>query len=333
MADQDFSAPSGARSGVPATVPSSGVVHVRYRHTEHFVVIGNHLAQHDKLSLTARGLALYILSLPDGVRIGIKFLVAQFKEGEVLIASCLRELEEHGYLVRTKERISGNRWVTRTLAYDMPPLPAAVLRPEGTRRPTRQAVHAPAPDPAGVSVSVSAAEPGPPTQEARPAHAPSDSAAQPPEPSAVGPTVPSRPSVPLPEPGNYDAARHRVASDLLAGLRRLDPRLVLSARDIARLAPAVSAWLEREMAPVDVERALTTRLPVAPLVYPAAFLGRRLTELLPPPLPAVRDVARARTMPLQNCDACDRAFRAPEPGECRECRLVETSPGPAAVAA
>ncbi|MCX0244198.1 helix-turn-helix domain-containing protein, partial [Streptomyces drozdowiczii] len=25
-------------------------------------------------------------------------------------------------------------------------------------------------------------------------------------------------------------------------------------------------------------------------------------------------------IPLQNCDDCNRAFRAPEPGQCRDCR-------------
>lgn len=27
-----------------------------------------------------------------------------------------------------------------------------------------------------------------------------------------------------------------------------------------------------------------------------------------------------RPDPLQNCDGCDRAFRAPQPGECHDCR-------------
>ncbi|MPY46495.1 helix-turn-helix domain-containing protein, partial [Streptomyces phyllanthi] len=30
--------------------------------------------------------------------------------------------------------------------------------------------------------------------------------------------------------------------------------------------------------------------------------------------------------PLQNCDGCDRAFRAPEPGRCRDCRTRCPSP-------
>ncbi|MEW5535437.1 helix-turn-helix domain-containing protein, partial [Streptomyces virginiae] len=37
---------------------------------------------------------------------------------------------------------------------------------------------------------------------------------------------------------------HPGAADLLAGLRRHDPRLLLAQRDVRRLAPSVSAWLE-----------------------------------------------------------------------------------------
>ncbi|TXS05695.1 helix-turn-helix domain-containing protein, partial [Streptomyces sp. col6] len=28
--------------------------------------------------------------------------------------------------------------------------------------------------------------------------------------------------------------------------------------------------------------------------------------------------------PFQDCDLCDRVFRAPEPGHCRECREADT---------
>ncbi|MYW12112.1 helix-turn-helix domain-containing protein, partial [Streptomyces sp. SID2563] len=28
-------------------------------------------------------------------------------------------------------------------------------------------------------------------------------------------------------------------------------------------------------------------------------------------------------IPLQDCDRCDRVFRAPEPGHCRDCREAE----------
>jgi hypothetical protein len=311
MADQHPSAPARPRSGVPAAVPPSGVVHVRYRHTERFTVVGKHLAQHPDLSLTARGLGLYVQSLPDGVRIGIKFLAARFKEGEVLIASCLRELEAHGYLERINERISTNRWVTRTIAHDMPPFPVAAgaSLPKGVLT-TRLRV----PEPVAVPTSIRAEATREPDR------------GQPPAPST--PVAPPPQHVPQPEPDRANPAPaplavHQAAPDILAGLRRYDPRLTLSEQDIARLAPAVTAWLERDVAPEAIERVLTARLPCAPIGFPAAFLGRRLVEQLPPPLPATRpERAVPRVVPMQNCDSCDRGFHDHEPGRCRDCRTA-----------
>ncbi|MFJ1749035.1 helix-turn-helix domain-containing protein [Streptomyces sp. NPDC088116] len=295
MALQQLSARTRARSGVQATVPPSGVTHQRHRHTERFVVVGNHLAQHRELSFVARGIGVYIQSLPDGAKIGIKHLAAQCPEGEVAIAAALRELEKHGYLVRTRERVPGGRWVTRTVSYDMP----LAVMPTRTRTVPTPTVRRPVPRPEPV----------------RTAPAPASAPESAPVPAVVVP------GPALPEPGHPDLTRHRTAAELLAGLRRHDPRLILSARDVDRLAPAVSAWLERGVEPAAVQRTLTALLPPEGVRHPAALLGHRLTELLPPPLPAVR--AAPRVDPLQNCDRCDRAFRAPEPGDCPACRPAD----------
>ncbi|MFV2121009.1 helix-turn-helix domain-containing protein, partial [Streptomyces sp. Act-28] len=113
----------------------------------------------------------------------------------------------------------------------------------------------------------------------------------------------------------------RGATELLAGLHRHDPRLLLSARDAEQLAPGVAAWLERDAGPEGVRHALTAHLPPEPLRRPAAFLAHRLTAELPPPA-----ASPARTAhPLRNCDRCDRAFRAPEPGVCGGCRASAPS--------
>ncbi|MFJ1914116.1 helix-turn-helix domain-containing protein [Streptomyces sp. NPDC088147] len=293
MALQQLNAPSRAQSGIPAAVPPSGVAHQRHRHTEKFTVIGNHLAQHEGMSLVALGLGVYIQSLPDGVNVGIKTLAARFEEGEVTIAKALRQLEAYGYLSRTRERTPQGRWVTRTVAYDMPPpLTQQPTAPKPRPRPKPAPTTAPAPAPAITSA---------PTNTLSPARTPS-------------------PAPPLPEPGHPDLTRHRTATEILAGLRRHDPRLVLSERDVRRLAGAVSAWLERGIEPAAVQHTLTSLLPHDPIHSPAALLAHRLTTLLPPPLPAAP--ARARVVPLQNCDRCDHAFRAPEPGNCPGCRAA-----------
>jgi hypothetical protein len=291
----------------PSRAPSSGVVHIRIRHTGRFTVVGNHLTQHRELSLVAIGLAAHIQSLPDGARIGIKLLAGRFPESEARIAAALRELEAHGYLKRTRERLPSGRLVTRTVSYNQPATtdarPAMVPKPQPMPqpRPVRPAPEPPAPTPA----------PAPPPKTSQTSQTPKKD-----EPASR--PVPPRPS--LPRPQVHDLDRHRVAVELLTDLRRHESRLLLGEEDIRRLAPAVAAWFERDAGPDAVRRTLVADLPES-LARPAGLLAHRLTALLPPPLPtAPADEAAPRRDPLQNCDGCDRAFRAPEPGHCRECR-------------
>lgn len=276
MTDQHPSAPARAQSG------TFGVQHVTERHEDNFTVVGNHLAQHPDLSLTAIGLAVHIQSLPAGSPIGIKTLTAKFQEGEIRIAAALRELETHGYLTRARERLQSGRVVTRTVSYNKPPTTTPEHHPAS-----------PPPHPAS-----------PPPRTASPA------------PQAACP--PPRTEPPAPKPW-------RTAADLLTGLRATDSRLLLSERDVQRLAPQVSAWLERGVSVTAVERTLTSDLPHVPIKHPAAFLAHRLTALLPPPLPTAppHPAPTPRPDPLQTCDGCERAFRSAHPGRCRDCRPAE----------
>ncbi|MGW1374956.1 helix-turn-helix domain-containing protein [Streptomyces sp. NPDC002446] len=287
MALQQPSAPSCATSAVPSPTARSGVVHANVRHTTRYTVVGNHLAQHRELSLLAIGLAVHIQSLPVGALVGIKFLSARFPESEHRIAGALRELEAHGYLKRTRERLPSGKVVTRTVSYNQPGS-AVTATPRPTRTPERPQKPTPA------------------------APKPTPAAAQPP-----APTSRPAPREPLPEPRTPDLERHRTAAALLAELHRHVPRLLLAERDVRHLTPAVAAWLERGATPDAVRRALTARLP-DDLKHPAALLAHRLTALLPPPLPTTSVVAGPN--PFQTCEGCDRAFRAPEPGRCRDCR-------------
>lgn len=293
MALQHPSAPSCASSAVPRPTARSGVVHVKVRHTTRYTVVGNHLAQHRELSLLAIGLAVHIQSLPVGARIGIKFLSARFPESEHRIAGALRELEAHGYLARTRERLPSGKVVTRTVSYNQPG-PAVTAPPEPVHPPEQPRKLPPA-----------AQEPTP----------------GPVEPATPDPVPAPRPEPPepLPQPRTPDLERHRTAAALLAELHRHEPRLLLPERDVRRLAPAVAAWLERGAAPDAVRHTLTAHLP-EPLKHPAALLAHRLTALLPAPLPTVVAPAALRPDPFQTCEGCDRAFRAPEPGHCRDCR-------------
>ncbi|MEV7195450.1 helix-turn-helix domain-containing protein [Streptomyces sp. NPDC093510] len=282
---------------------ASGIAHENTRHTSRFTVIGNHLTQHQELSLLAIGLACHIQSLPAGARADIKTLVARFPEGSTRIAAALRELETHGYLRRDRERTPAGRIITRTTSCN---------QPGATRR------HAPAPNPCA-SGQVAPAEPQPdasPSVRATSVRATSVRAT-----SVRAPRKLPHPLPAVPHPAHPAPALLQRATNLLVALRHHDPRLLLTTHDTAHLAPGVAAWLERDVTPTAVRHALTSDLPPAGPRRPAALLAHRLTALLPPP-PAFH-APTGPPPPLQNCDTCDRAFRAPEPGHCRDCRAPQ----------
>ncbi|MFD8521884.1 helix-turn-helix domain-containing protein [Streptomyces capillispiralis] len=303
MAEKKTSPVPRPIQGVRRDAAPSGVTHVRTYQSGQYVVIGHHLAQHRELSLTAIGLAAHILSVPEGTPVDIRSLAERFPEGRDRIAFALRELEAHGYLERVREHTEAGRLVTRTYAHHTP----SSVRLPGTPVPVGPVeVHAGAHEEAG------AAEAGePPQEDDQPGHRP---------------PPPDRPE-PVAEPAD-DAPRdelHEKAVALLAGLRRTDPRLTLSLRDVNRLAPTVVDWLTRGATPATVHHTLTADLPVL-MKHPAGVIGYRLRELLPPhlpPAPAPRadpGVVPHRRHPFQDCEGCDRVFRAPAPGRCRDCR-------------
>ncbi|WPW29530.1 helix-turn-helix domain-containing protein [Streptomyces atratus] len=311
MDTQQISAPSRAPSPVRGdATPSSGVVHINSRHTSHFTVVGNHLAQHRELSLLAIGLATHIQSLPAGTKVGIKPLTERFPDSEARIAAALRELEAHGYLKRTRERLPDGRVVTRTCSYNQPGSIDARPVPAPRRRPKRS--H-PAPVAAPAPALAPVATPAPPTPEAP---APAPTAVTPtPAPRPTSPATPKPP--PLPRPTEPLPQLLDAAIALLTDLHRRAPHITLTERDIHHLAPAVATWFERGTTPAAVRQALTSDLP-QPLRFPAKFLRHRLIALLPPPTTPAHQPA-----PLQNCDRCDRAFRSPTPGNCHDCAADE----------
>ncbi|MEW2299274.1 hypothetical protein AB0958_04685 [Streptomyces sp. NPDC006655] len=276
MADPQSNAPSRADAGLP----TSGVIHVRTRLAADFTVISNALAQRPGSAVTV-GVALYVLSLPDGSPVSITALCRHFTEGEILISRALRELEEDGYLERRRERTPTGQIRTRTYFYDVPGGTPGPPEPPKPRRPRKSPTHESVP-----------AQP--------PAHTPA-----PPE---------AEPSSPL-------AAADPRAVAVLASLRRTDPRLTLSEQDAARLAPGVTRWLAAGLPPTHITDLLTAGLPAHLLARPAGILAYRLKETpLQAPASVTAPPAARTVVPMWNCDGCDRGFRAPEPGHCRDCR-------------
>ena len=71
---------------------------LRQAHKKSFTVITNALAQDNSLSLRARGLMLYLLSLPDDWKIHINHLVSILKEGREQVTATLQELKRAKYI-------------------------------------------------------------------------------------------------------------------------------------------------------------------------------------------------------------------------------------------
>ncbi|MBC2863909.1 helix-turn-helix domain-containing protein [Streptomyces mexicanus] len=338
MAEKKPNAALRSIQGVPRSTTPSGVIHVRTYQSGQYVVVGNHLAQHRELSLTAIGLATHILSVPEGTPVDIRSLAERFPEGRERIASALRELEAHGYLRRVREHTDSGRLVTRTYAHHAPDAAApavAPLRVAGRPAAGRRTVERQPAVRADVPAAPEEDDQAPPRQAPEPEpSAPAVSGAPDPRQAlAPEPAVPEVRATPHP--------RHDRAAALLAGLRRTDDRLILSRRDVDRLAPAVTAWLDIGVSAAVVHHALTDGLP-ADLRNPAKLIAYRLDALLPVPLPARAAPApmttggpRAvrRPDPFQTCDGCERAFRAPQPGRCRECRGNRAVPGGSVCAA
>ncbi|MFJ9612540.1 helix-turn-helix domain-containing protein [Streptomyces noursei] len=110
-----------------------------------YTITGDHLAQHRELSMTAIGLGVHILSLPEGSRVDIRTLANRFPEGRQRIAAGLRELEKHGYLKRVAKRLEDGRMVTVTISYNNPA--ATKERLAGEAKPVERAARPkPAPE-------------------------------------------------------------------------------------------------------------------------------------------------------------------------------------------
>lgn len=138
-----------------------------------------------------------------------------------------------------------------------------------------------------------------------------------------------QPETPPPSPA---APPSGPAAAILARLRAVDSRLVLSCRDVERLAPAVDGWLALGIEGAQVTRTLTSALPPAhvPVHHPARFLAYRLATQMPPPLPAEAP-SPPPLAPLVSCDGCERAVRSHGPDPlCADCRAARGPEGRAA---
>ena len=74
-----------------------------------YVVMSNVFLQRKDLSIKAKGLLAYMLSLPDDWKFTIGGLTSQLKECKSSVAAMLNELEHNGYLQRHYTRAADGK--------------------------------------------------------------------------------------------------------------------------------------------------------------------------------------------------------------------------------
>jgi len=79
------------------------MVAIRLAHKKRFTTVSNKLAQDTEISLKAKGLMVYLLSLPDDWIVYVDHLAKTLKEGKSAILSALKELKGFGYVHLTKK--------------------------------------------------------------------------------------------------------------------------------------------------------------------------------------------------------------------------------------
>ncbi|MET8174518.1 MarR family transcriptional regulator [Streptomyces clavifer] len=259
-----------------------------------------------------RYVAGYVDRLPEGGAMDVKSLAKSLPlYGQMAVGSALRALGVAGHLRRVRCQVVGeggqSRWVTRTFwsrtAHDS----------EWWDTFTRTG-----------TVGHQAASVARPDESEQ---------VEPPQPS------PASPSHPVPAQRTALAespAGHSPAYLALAQLGRAEPRLALSAADCAVLEGLAAAWLDRGVNTGYLIKALTAGLP-AQVGSPIGFVRRRLTDKIPPRLPAAASTAahEARVQRvMMECTECG----VPGPPEalpdglCRPCRASSPDTAPASSA-
>lgn len=97
----------------------------RIEKTRDYTVMANHHLRNTTLSLKAKGLLSLMLSLPENWDYTTKGLARICKDGVDSICSTIKELEEHGYIIR--ERIRNGKGQLTTVEYtilEQPKLPS-----------------------------------------------------------------------------------------------------------------------------------------------------------------------------------------------------------------
>lgn len=111
---------------------------IRAQRKDTFTIVNNKAINDSRLSFRAKGVLVYILSKPDNWRVSERNLANDGPDGRSAVASALTELEQAGYLQRTRTRNDDGTFAWDSVIYDEPQ-PVADDAPEsesGSQRST-----------------------------------------------------------------------------------------------------------------------------------------------------------------------------------------------------
>ncbi|MFC1417701.1 hypothetical protein [Streptacidiphilus cavernicola] len=272
----------------------------RSRHLSGFTVLPNALLQDRRLSYTARGLLVDLLSRPDGWSEDGRRMADTSPQGRHTVAKALRELASAGYYRVDRVRRDDGTFVSEAQVWDTPQQAGPGLARPGSGSAASEG--------AG-SNPVKDLEKEPSLPRSRSARAQAHE-------HQPGCTEPGGRAEATPHKTDSTAPTDAAVGAVVAALFRVirpEPRLRLGTVEAAELAPLVAQWLERGCTERDLAAALLPGLP-ARMHSAAAVLRDRLLRKLPPaPEPVEAPVA----LQWHECARC--ADPVARPGLCRPC--------------
>ncbi|MEU7148469.1 helix-turn-helix domain-containing protein [Streptomyces sp. NPDC045456] len=261
------------------------------------MVVPNQAARHKKLSLTARGLLLTLLSLPDDTKVTVDTVTDGVEEGRRAVSKAFQQLEAAGYLRRSRhQNAETGLWCTETHVSDLPidriptvgePEGRTVGdSPKGEKNQEKNLLPDPSAEDGGDELAEASEE----------------------EEEAFGDKIDQA------APAGVETGR---AAQVLSRLGATDRRLALSTTEVLRLAPLAAAWLAEGHSQLKITAVLTARLPER-VDSAAALVSYRLKNQMPAkpkpqpePAPVIRD----------HCEVCRAPFPVGRRGTvCRPCR-------------
>ena len=275
----------------------------RSRHLSGFTVLPNALLQDRRLSYTARGLLVDLLSRPDSWSEDGRRMADTSPQGRHTVAKALRELAAAGYYRVDRVRRNDGTFVSEAHVWDTPQQVGPDLsRPGSGSSASEDAGSNPVKDLEKEPSLPSSRSERAQTHEQQPGCT---------EPGGRADATPDKTD----SAGPTDATVGAVVAALFRVIRP-EPRLRLGTVEAAELAPLVARWLERGCTERDLAAALLPGLPER-MHSAAALLRDRLLRKLPPaPEPVEAAVARQ----WHECGRC--ADPVGRPGLCRPCEGV-----------